>query len=163
VVGEVVAEYPEIELQRAYVDAAALYLVRRPQTFDVIVTENMFGDILSDLTAGLVGGMGMAPSADIGVDHAVFQPAHGSAVDIAGQGAANPIAAVLSVKMMLEHLGRKHREPRLAEAAATVRRAVDSLFADTPQTTPDLGGSMTSQEVGIAVCERIERSTPPAS
>src|SRR6185369_15843227 len=85
-----------------YVDAAALYLVRRPHTFDVIVTENMFGDILSDLSAGLVGGMGMAPSADIGDHYAVFQPSHGSAPDIAGKRIANPVATILSAAMMLE-------------------------------------------------------------
>ena len=104
---EVAAEYPDVEAERVYVDAAALYLVQRPQAFDVIVTENMFGDILSDLAAGIVGGMGMAPSADIGENHAVFQPAHGSAPDIAGQGVANPTAAILSAAMMLDWLGRE--------------------------------------------------------
>jgi 3-isopropylmalate dehydrogenase len=152
---EVAAEYPTVETSHAYIDAQALYLVRRPHTFDVIVTENMFGDILSDLAAALVGGMGMAPSADIGDHHAVFQPAHGSAPDIAGRGMANPIAAILSVKMMLEHLAARHQEPRLDRAAAAVYRAVEALFAETPCTTPDLGGTMTCAEVGTALCERI--------
>ncbi len=99
---EIAPEFPGVQTERVYVDAAALYLVQRPETFDVMVTENMFGDILSDLTAGLVGGMGMAPSADIGERYAVFQPAHGSAPDIAGKGIANPIATILSVAMMLD-------------------------------------------------------------
>src|SRR5205823_6632511 len=99
---EVAREYPEIATDRVYVDAAALYLVERPHSFDVLVTENMFGDILSDLAAGLVGGMGMAPSADIGDAFAVFQPAHGSAPTIAGRGIANPVATILSVAMMLD-------------------------------------------------------------
>src|ERR1051326_5987772 len=102
----VAKEFPEVRTDRVYVDAAALYLVQRPHTFDVIVTENIFGDILSDLAAGLIGGMGMAPSADIGDRHAVFQPAHGSAPDIAGQGIANPIAAILSTAMLLDWLRR---------------------------------------------------------
>ena len=96
--------------EHAYIDAQALYLVQRPEQFDVLVTENMFGDILSDLAAGLIGGMGMAPSADIGDRHAVFQPAHGTAPDIAGKGIANPIAAILSAAMMLDWLGRRHEQ-----------------------------------------------------
>ncbi|MGK0188486.1 MAG: 3-isopropylmalate dehydrogenase [Verrucomicrobiales bacterium] len=101
---EIAADFPEVETARTYVDAAALFLVQRPQTFDVLVTENMFGDILSDLAAGLVGGMGMAPSADIGDDCAVFQPSHGTAPDIAGKGIANPVAMILSAALMLEWL-----------------------------------------------------------
>src|SRR5258708_4640949 len=94
---EIAPEFPEVRAEHVYVDAAALYLVQRPEAFDVMVTENMFGDILSDLTAGLVGGMGMAPSADIGDHYAVVQPAHGWAPDIAGKGIANPVATILSV------------------------------------------------------------------
>lgn len=97
-------EFPDVKTDRVYVDAAALYLVQQPQRFDVMVTENMFGDILSDLTGGLVGGLGMAPSADIGDEYAVFQPAHGSAPDIAGKGIANPVATIFSVAMMLDWL-----------------------------------------------------------
>jgi 3-isopropylmalate dehydrogenase len=152
---EALLEYSGVQGSRLYVDAAALYLVRKPEAFDVIVTENMFGDILSDLAAGLVGGMGMAPSADIGNEHAVFQPAHGSAPDIAGQGIANPVAAILSAEMMLDYLAKKHGETQLSEAARAIRRAVESLFAATAKTTPDLGGSMTCAEVGRALCERI--------
>lgn len=152
---EVAAEYPHLDTERVYVDAMALYLVQRPGEFDVVVTENLLGDILSDLAAGLVGGMGMAPSGDIGERHAVFQPAHGSAPDIAGKGRANPVAAVLSVAMMLDHLGSRHEEPSLEQAAARVREAVRSLFREQPRTTPDLGGSMSCDEVGAAICERI--------
>jgi 3-isopropylmalate dehydrogenase len=117
---EIAKEYPQVETERVYVDAMALYLVQRPQSFDVIVTENMFGDILSDLAAATVGGMGMAPSADIGDDLAVFQPAHGSAPDIAGQGKANPVATILSVAMMLEWFG----DVDSLGAAGRIRRAL---------------------------------------
>ena len=103
--------------------------MRRPWDFDVLVTENMFGDILSDLTAGLIGGMGMAPSADIGDTHAVFQPCHGTAPDIMGQGMANPTAMILSAAMMLEWLADKHDHPPAAEAAQRIERAVDRAFA----------------------------------
>src|ERR671911_2781985 len=94
---EVAREFPDVRTERVYVDAASLFLVQRPHTFDVMVTENMFGDILSDLAAGLVGGMGMAPSADLGAEYGLFQPAHGTAPTIAGEGIANPIATILSV------------------------------------------------------------------
>ena len=103
---DIANEFPAVKTERIYVDAAALYLLQKPQIFDVLVTENMFGDILSDLGAGLVGGMGMAPSADLGDRYAVFQPSHGSAPDIAGRGIANPVAAILSVAMMLDWLNR---------------------------------------------------------
>ena len=98
----VAKEYPDVETDRQYIDAMALFLVQRPEDFDVLVTENMFGDILSDLLAGIVGGMGMAPSGDIGDEYAVFQPSHGTAPSIAGQNIANPIATILSAAMMLD-------------------------------------------------------------
>jgi 3-isopropylmalate dehydrogenase len=141
---EVAREFPQVETDRVYVDAASLYFVQHPERFDVIVTENMFGDILSDLAAGLVGGMGMAPSADIGEHYAVFQPSHGSAPDIAGKGIANPVATILSAAMMLEWLG-EHR------GAGTIRRAVHSVFSDRQARTPDLGGRMSTSEMGAAV------------
>ncbi len=140
----VAREYPEIETNRVYVDAAALYLVRRPQMFDVIVTENMFGDILSDLAAALVGGMGMAPSADIVGRYAVFQPAHGSAPDIAGRGIANPVAAILSAGMMLHWLGA-------AAAAERIRTAVRTIFGDPLARTVDMGGSLSSAQMTDAI------------
>jgi 3-isopropylmalate dehydrogenase len=145
---EVAREYPEVETERYYVDAMSMFLVQRPQTFDVIVTENMFGDILSDLAAGLVGGLGMAPSADIGPRHAVFQPSHGSAPDIAGKGIANPIATILSARMMLEWWNQP-------DAAAAVERAVAEVFANPENRTRDMGGSLTTEAMGSLVVERI--------
>ena len=144
---EIAAEFPDVQTERVYVDAAALYLVQRPHTFDVIVTENMFGDILSDLAAGLVGGMGLAPSADIGDHCAVFQPAHGTAPDIAGKLIANPVATILSVALMLEWLGHEDT----VRAAAQVRRAVEAVLADPTKRTPDLGGNMTTTQMGDAI------------
>src|SRR5439155_22954778 len=108
---EAAARYPQVAAEHTYIDAQALYLVQRPGRFDVVVTENMFGDILSDLASGLIGGMGMAPSADIGDQYAVFQPAHGTAPDIAGRGIANPIAALLSACLLLAWPGRPHGRP----------------------------------------------------
>lgn len=118
----------DIRADHAYVDATSLFMVRKPWELDVLVTENMFGDILSDLGAGLLGGLGFAPSADIGDSHAVFQPCHGTAPDIAGQGRANPIAMILSAAMMLEWLGEKHDRSDLGLAGRLVRTAVDDAF-----------------------------------
>jgi len=126
---EAARRHPDVETSRIYVDACSALLVKRPWDFDVMVTENMFGDILSDLTAGLIGGMGMAPSADIGDRHAVFQPCHGTAPDIAGQGKANPTAMILSVAMLLDWLADKHRLEAAAEAAQRIERAVDRAYA----------------------------------
>jgi 3-isopropylmalate dehydrogenase len=144
---EVALEFPDVRTDRVYVDAAALYLVRRPWSFDVIVTENMFGDILSDLGAGLVGGMGMAPSADIGDACAVFQPAHGSAPDIAGQGIANPIATLLSTAMMLDWLGH----PETVRAARAIESGVEAVMADPHLRTRDMGGGLGTREMGARV------------
>jgi 3-isopropylmalate dehydrogenase len=140
---EIAPEFPNVQTERVYVDAAALYLVQRPEAFDVMVTENMFGDILSDLTAGLVGGMGMAPSADIGERYAVFQPAHGSAPDIAGKGIANPIATILSVAMMLEWFGTEDTRA----GAEMIRAAVRTVFADPAARTRDMGSGLTTRQM----------------
>ena len=126
---ECAAKYPAVPTDRLYVDACSALLVRRPWDFDVMVMENMFGDILSDLTAGLIGGMGMAPSADIGDKHAVFQPCHGTAPDIMGQGKANPSAMILSAALMLDWLADKHGHDAAAGAAARIERAVDAAYA----------------------------------
>ena len=126
---ECAARHPDVATDRIYVDACAAMLVRRPWDFDVLVMENMFGDILSDLTAGLIGGMGMAPSADIGDTHAVFQPCHGTAPDIMGQGKANPTAMILSAAMMLDWLSERHDHEPAAEAAQRIERAVDAAYA----------------------------------
>ena len=152
------AAFPEIEAERHYVDATALNLVRRPWDFDVMVTENMFGDILSDLAAALVGGMGMAPSGDIGDDHAMFQPAHGSAPDIAGTGRANPTAMILSAAMMLDWLGERHRLESCAVAARLVEDAVARVFADGAAVPVDLGGAEGTAAVAKAVLARIEHA-----
>jgi len=148
---EVAARHPDIRARRHYVDATALDLVRRPWTFDVLVTENMFGDILSDQAAGLVGGMGMAPSADIGDAHGLFQPCHGSAPDIAGQGKANPTAMILSGAMMLDWLGERHDDPRLAQAARRIETAVDAVFASGRLLPIELGGHDGTATIAAAV------------
>ncbi len=144
---EIAPQYPDVAADRVYVDACALYLVRNPERFDVLVTENMFGDILSDLTAALVGGMGMAPSADIGPKHAVFQPSHGSAPDIAGRGIANPVATVLSAAMMLDWFATDAERA----AADRIRAAVRTVFADPARRTADMGGSLSTRQMGDAL------------
>lgn len=148
---EVAGDFPEVKTDRAYVDAAALYLVRRPQSFDVLVTENMFGDILSDLAAGLVGGMGMAPSADIGDDCAVFQPSHGTAPDIAGKGIANPVAMILSGALMLEWLDT----PATRAGAEAIRRAVRDTLANPANRTPDMGGSLSTETMTDKIIQQL--------
>ena len=145
------ALFPSIEARHHYVDAAALDLVRRPWEFDVMVTENMFGDILSDLGAALIGGMGMAPSADVGDTHALFQPAHGSAPDIAGLGVANPIAMIQSAAMMLDWLGEKHAIASCAEAAHEVVRAITRILAEGNVRPVDLGGRDGTKAITDAV------------
>lgn len=148
---QVAEEFPDCSADYCYVDAASLFLVRDPQRFDVLLTENMFGDILSDLSAGLVGGMGMAPSGDIGQQAAVFQPAHGSAPDIAGLGIANPIATILSAGMMLEWLDH----PECARAAEALQQAVGDVFQDPTCRTPDMGGSLSTAGITDAVIDRV--------
>ena len=150
---EVAADFPDVETERIYVDAAALFLVRRPGDFDVLVTENMFGDILSDLASGLIGGMGMAPSADIGDDTAVFQPAHGTAPDIAGQGIANPVGMILSVAMMLDWLPGE----QVKDAGRRIRKAVAAALEDPQKRTPDMGGKLRTSEMTDAVLDQLDR------
>jgi 3-isopropylmalate dehydrogenase len=123
------AKFPDIKTDLLYVDACAALMVKKPWDFDVMVMENMFGDILSDLAAGLIGGLGIAPSADIGDKHAVFQPCHGTAPDIMGQGRANPTAMILSAAMMLDWLADKHDHQPAADAAQRIERAVDKAYA----------------------------------
>ncbi|MBS1811477.1 MAG: isocitrate/isopropylmalate dehydrogenase family protein [Acidobacteria bacterium] len=148
---EISREFPDIKTERIYVDAAALYLVQQPQRFDVMVTENMFGDILSDLTGGLVGGMGMAPSADIGDKYAVFQPSHGSAPDIAGKGIANPIATILSVAMMLEWFDT----PETKQGATIIHQAVAQVLQTSENRTRDLGGALSTEQMGNLIVETV--------
>jgi 3-isopropylmalate dehydrogenase len=149
------AKFSDIQADHVYIDATALAMVLKPWEFDVLVTENMFGDILSDLTAGLIGGMGYAPSADIGDQHAVFQPAHGSAPDIAGQGKANPTAMFLSGAMMLEWLGHRHDSATSVKAGALIRAAVDAAFADGNLRTCEFGGTAGTREVTTAVMHAV--------
>ncbi|MEM9147119.1 MAG: isocitrate/isopropylmalate family dehydrogenase [Pseudomonadota bacterium] len=145
--GERAARAAEIAADFAYVDAFAMTMVQKPWTIDVAVTENMFGDILSDLGAALMGGMGYAPSADLGDEHAVFQPCHGSAPDIAGKGLANPTAMVLSAAMMLDWLGVRHGSTEAVRAGALLREAIDAAFANGTLVTCELGGSVGTADV----------------
>ncbi len=145
------ANFPDIETQTAYVDAMALWMVQRPWEFDVLVTENMFGDILSDLGAGIMGSLGLAPSADIGDDHAVFQPCHGTAPDIAGKGLANPMAMILSAAMMLEWLAQSSPITELQDFGETLRRAVSDVLVAQEHLTADLGGTANTDQVADAV------------
>jgi len=144
---EVGVDFPKIDKDYCYVDAMALNMVRKPWEYDVMVMENMFGDILSDLGAGIVGGMGMAPSGDIGDDHAVFQPSHGTAPDIAGQGIANPIAMVLSAAMMCDYLADTKHSPELAEGARLIEEGVAHYLAAGLPLPSDQGGSASTDEV----------------
>lgn len=152
---EVAARHPGVAAKHHYVDATALDLARKPWMFDVLVTENMFGDILSDLAAALVGGMGMAPSADIGDAHGLFQPCHGSAPDIAGQGKANPTAMVLSAAMMLDWLAERSGNEALAQAAFKLERAVDAVFATGRVRPFELGGKDGTAAIRDAVLSHL--------
>ncbi|MEZ5463837.1 MAG: isocitrate dehydrogenase [Lysobacteraceae bacterium] len=144
---EVAAEYADIEFNEYIVDNCCMQLVMRPGQFDVIVTTNLFGDIISDLCAGLVGGLGLAPGANIGSEAAIFEAVHGSAPDIAGKGVANPCALLLGAAQMLDHLGK-------AEAATRVRQAIISAMTERDRLTPDLGGSAKTAEFARAIAER---------
>ena len=141
---EVAKDYPDIATEDFYVDATAMYLITQPESFEVIVTTNLFGDILSDEGAGLVGGLGLIPSANIGEDGALFEPVHGSAPDIAGQNKANPIAMMLSAIMMLRYLGEN-------QAADKFESAILKVLNDANILTGDLGGSATTAELTEAV------------
>ena len=143
--------FPGIAADHCYVDAMALNMVKQPWNFDVLVMENMFGDILSDLAAALVGGMGMAPSADIGERHAVFQPCHGSAPDIAGEGRANPTAMILSGALMLEWLGESHGLVEAQTAADRLTAAVEAAFAGGALAPFEMGGTAGTRQVFEAV------------
>lgn len=148
---EIAREFPAVTTDRVYVDAMALFLVQRPESFDVMVTENMFGDILSDLAAGIIGGMGMAPSADVGDTYGVFQPSHGTAPTIAGKGIANPIATILSVAMMLDWLDH----PETLRGARLITDAVARVLADPAHRTADLGGKTSTTQMGDLICQAL--------
>ena len=144
---EVAAQYPDIECNELIVDNTCMQLVMRPEQFDIIVTTNLFGDIISDLCAGLVGGLGLAPGANIGTDVAVFEAVHGSAPDIAGKGVANPCALLLGAAQMLDHLGMPEQATKLRTAIVATLEAKDSL-------TPDLGGTGTTMSFAKAIASR---------
>ena len=145
---EVAAQYPDIEANELIVDNCCMQLVMKPEQFDVIVTTNLFGDIISDLCAGLVGGLGLAPGANIGTDAAIFEAVHGSAPDIAGKGVANPCALLLGAAQMLDHLGLPAKAEALRNAIVATLEAKDSL-------TPDLGGEGNTLSFAKAIASRL--------
>jgi len=159
---EVAKRHPDIASDCAYVDATALRLVRSPWEFDVLVTENMFGDILSDLGAALIGGMGMAPSADIGDHHAIFQPCHGTGPDIAGRGLANPTAMLLSGAMMLDWLGDRHGVSACKQAAEVLNRAVEAAFAPGDLVSTENGGNAGTEAIVNRVHDGLASIRTPA-
>jgi len=148
---KVAREFPEVAFEEMMIDSASMKLVMAPQRFDVVVTTNQFGDILTDIGAGLVGGLGLAPGLCVGERQAMAQATHGSAPDIAGRNIANPYAMIVSGQMLFAWLGRKRSEPRALEAAQHIQRAVSRVIAEAKQLTPDLGGSAGTREMGDAI------------
>jgi 3-isopropylmalate dehydrogenase len=153
---EVSKDYPDIAYSEMYVDAAAMDLIRRPEHFDVIVTTNVFGDILSDEAAQVVGGLGLAPAANIGDEYAIFEPVHGCAPDIAGKGIANPISMILSAAMMFEWLAARYSDERCLEASELVNEAVTRTLEEGKVLTPDLGGRAKTIELGARIASMME-------
>jgi len=154
---EVAEEFPDVEKGYNYVDAQALDCIRQPWNFDVMVMENMFGDILSDLTAALVGGMGMASCAEIGDEHGLFQPAHGSAPDISGQDKANPLAAILSGSLMLDYLADQAGNNAAREAAMLIEKAVETGFETSELRPAEFGGDMGTKAITDTLVSIIQR------
>jgi 3-isopropylmalate dehydrogenase len=155
----VAERHPSVTLDDMHADAFCLHVLRDPAQFDVIVTTNLFGDVVSDLTAGLVGGLGLAPGLNVGTDHAMAQATHGSAPDIAGKGIANPTAEILSGAMLIEWLADRHADAALAEAASMVTASVERVLARPHERTPDLGGSGTTESFTAAVIDDLERTS----
>jgi len=151
---EVSKAYPKVSFSEMLVDAAAMNLIRDPLSFDVIVTTNLYGDILSDEAAQLVGGLGMTPSANIGADFALFEPVHGAAPDIAGKGVANPIAMILTLAMMLDWLSKTRHDEGCSAGASAVRSAVSRVL-ETSTRTHDLGGRATTMQVAAAIAKAL--------
>jgi 3-isopropylmalate dehydrogenase len=148
---EVARDHPDVELDFAYADAITVHMLKKPDFYDVIVAENMFGDIISDLGAGTVGGLGIAASAELGERHGLFQGAHGSAPDIAGQDLASPVATILSGAMMLRWLGERHADAALVADAARVERAVEDVLGAGEVVPRDLGGTATCTAITGAI------------
>ncbi|MBQ6098392.1 MAG: isocitrate/isopropylmalate dehydrogenase family protein [Methanobrevibacter sp.] len=145
---KVAKNYPQITTEDFYVDAMAMYLITQPQNFNVIVSSNLFGDILSDESAGLIGGLGLAPSGNIGDHNGLFEPVHGSAPDIAGKNIANPCSMILSASMMLDYLGEW-------EISNNIKNAVEKVIADCKIRTPDLGGDSSTMDVTKAIVKEL--------
>jgi 3-isopropylmalate dehydrogenase len=150
----VAKDYPDVRYDEVIVDTFALKAVTKPQQFDVVVTTNMFGDILSDLAAGLVGGLGLAPALQRGPRYAMAQATHGSAPDIAGKGIANPYAEIMSMQMLLEWLGVERKDKKVLRAAAAMEQGVREIIAEAKTLTPDMGGKASTSEMGKAMAAR---------
>lgn len=153
IVKEIASEYPGITTQLCHIDALAAYFISRPEGFDVVVASNLFGDILTDLGAAIVGGLGLAPSGNINPERefpSMFEPIHGSAPDIAGKGIANPIAMIWSISLMLDHLGYR-------ELGSLVLESIEEVLAEGKVRTPDIGGKASTQEMGRAILEKLEK------
>jgi 3-isopropylmalate dehydrogenase len=155
---KVAERYPDVEFEEVIVDTCALRLVMNPQQYDVLVTTNLYGDILTDEAAGLVGGLGLAPGLNAGERHAMAQATHGSAPDIAGKNIANPYAMIMSGKMLFDWLALKRNEPKAAAAARLIDTAVERVVAEARHLTRDLGGSAGTREMGDAVAEAVAKS-----
>ena len=151
---EVSKDYPEIKFEEMYVDACAMNLIRQPEKFDVVVTTNLFGDILSDESSQVVGGLGMAPAANLGDDFALFEPVHGAAFDIAGQNIANPSSFLLSIKMMLDWLGAKHNDQKCFEMAKKLESTIFDLVKSGIK-TKDIGGDKTTTEFTKQITDNL--------
>jgi len=154
---EVAARYPKIERDYAYIDAFLQWLVRSPESYDVAVTSNMFGDIATDLAAVLQGGMGMAAGGNVGDEHALFEPIHGSAPKHAGKDVVNPTAMILAAQMMLEWLGRRKKDRALQESAVAVEKGVEAVLREGKTLTYDLGGAAKCSEMGSAIAGSTKR------
>jgi 3-isopropylmalate dehydrogenase len=152
---KVAREFPDVTFEESMIDTISMKLVMAPQQYDVVVTTNQFGDILSDIGAGLVGGLGLAPGLCVGERQAMAQATHGSAPDIAGRNAANPYAMIMSGQMLLHWLGRKHNEPKAIAAAERIRSAVDKVITDAKCLTKDLGGNAGTTDVGDAIAATV--------
>jgi 3-isopropylmalate dehydrogenase len=152
---DVAARYPDVAPDYAYVDAMTAHQITRPDFYDVVVAENIFGDIISDLGAATVGSMGMSPAAELGDRHGFFQASHGSAPDIMGQGIANPLGTILAGALMLRWLGERKHDPDLDQTAARIEHAVETVLSSGTMLTRDLGGRATTVEMTRAVCEAL--------
>ena len=155
VYNEVAEDYPDIERDYALIDAWTQWAIRRPEYYDVVVTTNLFGDIITDMTAPIQGGLGMAPSAEVGDEHGLFRPIHGTAPKYYGKRVANPIAAILSAKMLMDWLAEKHGDESAKEAADKIEKAVDLTLKEGKVLPRDLGGSSRTNEVGDAIAKKI--------